>query len=711
VSAHQVIDLHQLNRLPLSQAGSVVKTWAKLSNLKHHILPFFILPEDIFSRIAKHNQLQRKLDTLLEIGDWRKLNLVFSRLDVPTDVLQEIIAAYEALDSDFVKIKTNTATTSNISGEHNLVESLLQVMKNEMIVDHKLRPQSLVIQSQNQPDKSGIIYISPTNKNHLIIKAAWGVFDKTISQEADQFIIDTRTNQVVSHHSGTQKTQFYRVADQLKTKKISKHQLNKAPLSSGEIIKLSRLFQEMSRKFMEPQIADFSFKENNLYLDSVKNIPSNLANKNDIQNNDLLGKSITGGVVSGEVTKLNKTVKPRNYLNKIIVADKLEPHQIQIIKQAAGIILTSHHINPTLMKYIQELHLPCIVGSQRATQVLKDGQVVTLNAGAGKVTLENHLTQTQQTTFSSQSNKTVTKVYISAGNPNFIPQNSRPDENPKSNDGVFIKSDYLIAESGIHPHYLIRKKNRQFKKDLLTKTEKLTKLGKEIFYRTCNLNSAELSHLKFGPEFESTEPNPYLGNRGALKLIDDDELFKAEVEMINQLSYQYNQPINLVVPFVRTSSELAITIDKIRRWCGNSQQLKVWLQLNTPANLLHFREFTSLPISGVIIQTKTIHDLAYGIDPDNPQVYSNYSFDEDLIIELLKKTLQELKLNPLPMANHSFPVILKLNAYHSRLTTMSARLGLKGVVVNPKLENIVREQIKETENRLITRSKQKLYYA
>jgi phosphohistidine swiveling domain-containing protein len=407
----------------------------------------------------------------------------------------------------------------------------------------------------------------------------------------------------------------------------------------------------------------------------------------------LIGQSITGGYVEGYPQIINNHHDRLGFTTGHILVKKSLTHlDLNLIKQASALIIEDKKLTPPILKAIKENHIPCITGVIYATTRLHSGHKVVVDTGSGKIFSPKKKEEAQH------NKKTLTKVYLSAGNP------YRAEQYLTHNEGLFLKSDYAIAYMGIHPNHLLQYRKHILEKNLIrTVTTFFTKEQENLFYRSSNLNSMELNSLSNSLNYERHELSPYLGTRGALKIIEDSLLFKTELKIVSDLAHDKKREVNFVIPFVRTASELAIIFKMIEQTIPKNRYVKFWLQLNTPANIINIKEFLHLPITGVTFQAKTIHDLSYGLDPDNPELLSHYSFDSNLAIAMLEEVVHQIKSSKKLHKNSigSLPVVVKLNQFDAKLVTSATKLGVRAIVVKPSLLDIVKQQIISTEHNMV----------
>ena len=100
------------------------------------------------------------------------------------------------------------------------------------------------------------------------------------------------------------------------------------------------------------------------------------------------------GIVASYGTKGNITGKVRIVLNpekakfnegEILVASMTRPEYVPLMKKATAIITDEGGITSHASIVSRELKIPCIVGTKIATKILKDGDLIEINADIGIV--------------------------------------------------------------------------------------------------------------------------------------------------------------------------------------------------------------------------------------------------------------------------------------------------------------------------------------
>lgn len=93
-----------------------------------------------------------------------------------------------------------------------------------------------------------------------------------------------------------------------------------------------------------------------------------------------------GGVVMGTARiMLEPSDFPRFFEGDILVANETTPDFVPLMKKAAAIVTDTGGITSHAAIVSRELKKPCVIGTKVATQVLKDGEQVEVNAETGLV--------------------------------------------------------------------------------------------------------------------------------------------------------------------------------------------------------------------------------------------------------------------------------------------------------------------------------------
>ncbi|MFH0870558.1 MAG: PEP-utilizing enzyme [archaeon] len=111
-----------------------------------------------------------------------------------------------------------------------------------------------------------------------------------------------------------------------------------------------------------------------------------LVDKDSISSDELIGQSACKGKVRAKVSiVLGEKDFAKFKAGEILVTSMTRPEYMPLMKKAAGVITDEGGVTCHAAIVSRELGLPCVIGTDNATRVLKDGDEVELDADAGVV--------------------------------------------------------------------------------------------------------------------------------------------------------------------------------------------------------------------------------------------------------------------------------------------------------------------------------------
>ena len=159
------------------------------------------------------------------------------------------------------------------------------------------------------------------------------------------------------------------------------HELSKVPENVKELIKTRKKYEKNMQSI--PAYSRLVFDEK--VFDKKMN-GSNVEVLNEA--NELHGTITSTGKVSGEVIVIESPNDKIDTTDKIVVAKSTDPGWVFLIQNAKGIIAEKGSLLSHTAIISRELHKPAIVNVKDATRLLKTGDVVTLDAEKGIITIE-----------------------------------------------------------------------------------------------------------------------------------------------------------------------------------------------------------------------------------------------------------------------------------------------------------------------------------
>jgi pyruvate,water dikinase len=356
------------------------------------------------------------------------------------------------------------------------------------------------------------------------------------------------------------------------------------------------------------------------------------------------GRSVGEKVATGPV----RIIKSAHFLNdfragEVLVTDKTDPDWEPIMKKAAAIVTNRGGRTCHAAIVSRELGVPAIVGTEHGTELLKDGQLVTVSCAEGDVGLvyEGRVPFEVQRTNLKELGRPRTKVMMNLGNPeeafalSFIP-----------NDGVGLAREEFIISNFIkvHPLALIDyakltdaatraqidqltvgyENKPQFFIDRLAQGVAMIAAAfypKDVILRLSDFKTNEYANLIGGKAYEPSEENPMIGFRGASRYYNPryQAGFALECRAVKKVRDEMGLTnLKLMIPFCRTVEEgrrVQTEMEKhgLKRGVNG---LEIYVMCEIPSNVILAEEFAEI-FDGFSIGSNDLTQLILGVDRDS----------------------------------------------------------------------------------------------
>lgn len=363
------------------------------------------------------------------------------------------------------------------------------------------------------------------------------------------------------------------------------------------------------------------------------------------------GKSVGEKIGQGGANVL-RDVKDINLFkkNQVLVTEMTDPDWEPIMKIASAIVTNRGGRTCHAAIVSRELGIPCIVGTGNATEVIKNGQKITVSCAEGDVgfVYEGLLKFEINKIDIGKIQKPKTKVMINVGNPeeafdySFIP-----------NDGVGLAREEFIIMSyiQIHPKALINFEKQD--KEVKEKIEKLTygykdktqffveKLAqgiatiaaafypKDVILRFSDFKTNEYANLIGGQAYEPKEDNPMIGWRGSARYYSEyKDGFALECKAIKKVRDEMGLTnLKVMIPMCRTIEEGKKVLAEMEKngLKRGENNLQVYVMCEVPANVILAEQFLEL-FDGFSIGSNDLTQFTLAVDRDSELVA--HIFDE-----------------------------------------------------------------------------------
>ncbi|HZW22605.1 phosphoenolpyruvate synthase [Noviherbaspirillum sp.] len=350
----------------------------------------------------------------------------------------------------------------------------------------------------------------------------------------------------------------------------------------------------------------------------------------------------------------------------VLVADMTDPNWEPVMKRASAIVTNRGGRTCHAAIIARELGVPAVVGCGNATDMLKDGTLVTVSCAEGdEGKIYDGLLETEVTEVSrGELPELPLKIMMNVGNPQLA-----FDFQSIPNGGVGLaRLEFIINNNiGVHPKAILEypgvesdlKKAvesvarghaspRAFYVDKLAEgiaTIAAAFWPKPVIVRLSDFKSNEYKKLIGGSRYEPDEENPMLGFRGAARYLAADfaEAFEMECQAMKRVRNDMGLTnVEIMVPFVRTLGQAEKVVNLLAKngLKRGENGLRLIMMCEVPSNAILAEQFLQY-FDGFSIGSNDLTQLTLGLDRDSGMELLAADFDErdEAVRALLSKAI------------------------------------------------------------------------
>ncbi len=637
----------------------------------------------------------RNISDLMEKGGKVRKTILAAKL--PKEFRNEIIIAYKKLSRQYKVSKLDVAVRSsataedlpdasfagqqetflNIRGEEALLiavkKCIASLFTNRAIsyrqdkgFDHFKIALSVGVQKMVRSDlaASGVMFSIDTESgfaNTILIHSIYGLGENIVQGKVnpDEFYVFKPTLAIITRNIGKKGMKMIydngkKAKKPVKNIKVSQAEKKKQSITDKQVKKLARWAIEIEKHYKKPMDMEWALdgKDNELYIIQAR--PETVNSQRDINvveryRLEKRGKIITQGqsvgnkIGSGTADRIMDISGIKNFKKgKILVTDMTDPDWEPIMKIASAIVTDKGGRTCHAAIVSRELGIPCVVGTENASKIIKSGQKITVSCAEGekgfvyrgllpfKVAKKNI----------GGLKRPKTKIMMNVGEPDmamlssFIP-----------NDGIglarleFIINNYIK----IHPLALLnfnkiknRGTKRKIEKIVYPYSDKkqffinrladgIASIAASVYPKDCivrlsDFKTNEYANLIGGISYEPQEANPMIGWRGASRYYSKKFLpaFALECQALKMVRDKMGLTnLKIMIPFCRTVEEglKVISIMEKNGLKRGKNGLEIYVMAEIPSNIILAREFAH-HFDGFSIGSNDLTQLTLGIDRD-----------------------------------------------------------------------------------------------
>lgn len=356
------------------------------------------------------------------------------------------------------------------------------------------------------------------------------------------------------------------------------------------------------------------------------------------------GKSVGHSIVTGRACIIHSLADASKLQDgDILIADITNPDWNALLKKAIGIVTNKGGRTSHASIVARELGIPAVVGTGKATERIKDGQVITVSCAESEVgrVFEGKLEwEAKEFRLDNLPSTRVNPMLILANPEKAFEYSFYP------NKGVgLLRMEFIINNIiAVHPMALVnfeklpdgpeKEKIDQLSEGFPTKrdffVETLSRgIGQiaaafypnDVIVRMSDFKTNEYASLLGGKDFEPEEENPMLGFRGASRYYNDryKEGFGLECAAMKFIRENMGlKNVKIMIPFCRTVEEGRNVVDLMETFGlkRGADGLEIYMMVEIPSNVILAEEFAKI-FDGFSIGSNDLTQLTLGIDRDS----------------------------------------------------------------------------------------------
>ncbi len=527
---------------------------------------------------------------------------------------------------------------------------------------------------------SGVIFTIDTESGLdkvIVVTSSWGLGEMVVQGKVtpDEFMVfkptlETGYRAIIEQNLGEKNIKLVYAREGTKKVNVSEGNQAKFSLSEDEVLTLAKWSLEIEKYFSkvhkhyQPMDIEWAKDGKTKKLFIVQARPETVEALIDKriyreyhlqkQSKVLISGIAVGAKIGAGPVRIIKDVKKIKDFKKgeVLVTEITDPDWEPIMKIASAIVTDKGGRTSHAAIVSRELGIPCIVGTEEATKVLRTGQKVTVDCASGEVGqvyagilpfgIKEHRLDKMP--------KPKVKVMVNVASPDeafknhFLPA-----------QGVGLgRLEFIIASHiKLHPNALIEypklvseaRKNPATRKlvekiDTITRgyrkktdfyvdelAEGIAKIGaafwpNEVIIRFSDFKTNEYRKLLGGERYEPEEENPMLGWRGASRYYDPKfkDAFALEVKAMRKVRETMGlRNVVPMIPFCRTPEEGRKVVEIMAKHGldrKKEKNLKIYVMCEIPSNILLADEFLAI-FDGMSIGSNDLTQLTLGLDRDS----------------------------------------------------------------------------------------------
>ena len=686
----------ELSNKDIAIAGGKGASLAEMYNLNVPVPPGFVITAQAYQYFIEKTGISARIREILSNLDventaelnesTKEIRRIIESQSLPNEIETQILEAYEILgepqqgnansllekdEEPFVAIRSSATTEDladasfagqqesflNVKGNKELLEKVKKCMsslftpraayyRTKKGFAHEKSLLAVVVQKMVNSVKSGVMFSqNPTTKaDHIVIEAVWGLGEGIVSGQIkpDHHVVseDLENFKILETKISNKKIAIVKNEyGKNETIKLTKERSNQQVLTNYEIKILAQHAQRLEEHYKKPQDIEFAIDADEIYIVQSRPITTKFKEAAESVEGEpiLFGLAASPGVSFGPV----KIVREMKDLEKIqngdvLVTEMTNPDMVVAMQKSAAIITNEGGITSHAAIVSREMGIPAVVGTEHATEILKDGQIVTIDGNVGKVYEGKGKTKLKEVRPIIHGTKIKIKVIAD------LPEGAVRAAKSEVKSIGLTRLEGIIAISGKHPFYFVKKGDmKEYVKLLSSNLKKIAEHFEEIWIRSSDIRTDEYSNLEGAPKDD--ESNPMMGNHAIRFSLKHPEILKAELTAVKEVAEFFpDKKIGLMIPMVISVAELKET-KKLADEIEMPSNIKIGIMVETPAAVQIIEELCQEGIDFISFGTNDLTQFTLAVDRNNDEVAGIFDETHPAVVRSIQHVIRVCK--------------------------------------------------------------------
>ena len=694
-----VLWLEEIKKEDIISVGGKGASLGEMTSLGLPVPKAFVVTAQAFRRFLVETGIEdtlfRKLERL-DVDDngalesvSREVQDIVLSVEIPDQIREAIIDAYARMGANGEVVAVRSSATAEDLPEASFAgqqETFLNVLGNDDLLDAVQRCWAslygaraiyyrakqgfddrgvniaVVVQELIRSEKSGVMFTSHpvTGEPLTIVEGSWGLGEAVVSGSVspDNYVFDLRSERVVDRLIAEKEIMIVPEGENgTKVVKLTPEQRTAPVLSDEEVARLATLGKIAEEHYGVPQDVEWAIVGNEIFI--LQSRPITTIRRPEIPRAGaepapepaaalgvvlLEGQGASPGIASGRVV-IVRDVRDTSTIKDgdILVTKMTNPDMVPAMRRVKAIVTDEGGMTCHAAIVSRELGTPAVVGTKKATKILQDGQVITVDGEKGTI---------YEGAVEAPAPAAPAAVAVAAPAPvitgTLVKVNVSLPEAAKraaatGADGVgLLRIEHLILGLNKTPGWYVEHgEEEKFISELYSgiKTVLDAFPGKSVWVRTLDAPTDEFRNME-GGEVEPVEHNPMLGWRGIRRDLRSPEQFRMQVEAFKRLWAAGYSNLGVMFPLVNHPAEFVQARAMMKEWGVNVENVTLGVMIEVPSSAILIEDFIKAGIKFASFGTNDLIQYTLAIDRNNEHVADMYEPEHPAVLRLIDHAIK-----------------------------------------------------------------------